>query len=298
VEPAPIVLRLVPGSEPRGFQQRLADTWLWSDRPIGSDGRPARLPQPARDLSPGGWRLVYDGPGLVDGRIERIVSRIAPGGERRVEFADGECYVIAADGSRLLRVRGGPGPDARPARALGAPLALSLALRGIYLLHASAVRSGACALACVAPSGGGKSTLARHAAMHGLPRLADDILPVRLDWQAEALPRFPQLKLAPEELYPQEAPDVLPLGGLVEIAHSPSAAAISIERLAPAAAAFALVRATVAARLFDEELLTRHFAACTRAAARLPVFRSVYPSGLERLGEVAAALRSLPLDLS
>jgi len=296
VVPNPIALRLASGGGLEGFAQRLADTWLWSDAPIGTGARPARLPKPSEASAPGDWRLVYDGPGLVDGRIERVVSKIAPGGERRVDFADGECYEIARDGALLRRVAGSLSLADSAARALGAPLALALALREILLLHASAVRVDGRALALVAPSGGGKSTFARRAAARGIPRLADDILPVRLDPPPAALPHFPQLKLAPEESYPDQAPEALPLAALIEIAHSPATRQISTTRFEPAAATFALVRATVAARLFDEQLLTRHFAACARAAETLPVLRLTYPSGIDHLDEVVDTLRQSILD--
>lgn len=296
--PRSIVLRLTPDRAGAGFSQRLADGWLLSDLPIAAGARPATLDPPLAPRARGVWRRVYDGPGLVDGRIERVVSRVAPGGERRVEFADGERYEISADGGFLHRIGGHLSLSEASARALGAPLALALALRDVHLLHASAVGLNGRALALVAPSGGGKSTLARHAVAHGLPRLADDILPVRLGASSEALPRFPQLKLRPAEEYPEDAPDVVSLGALIELAHSPATRGIASERLEPAAAAFALVRATVAARLFDEQLLSRHFAACTRAAQGLPVFHLTYPSGIERLGDVADTLRKLPLERS
>lgn len=289
-------MRLLASPEREGFSQRLADTRIWSDVALGPGADRESRREPVQVAATRDWKLVYDGPGLVEGRIERVVSRIAPGGERRVEFADGESFELTADGMLLRRVEGRLPSEIAATRALGAPLALALALRGVYLLHASAVGRDGRALALAAPSGGGKSTLARHAVAYGLPRVADDILPVRLEPRPEALPRFPQPKLTDEERYPEAAPDRLRLGALVEIAHSPRYRSISATRLEPADAAFALARATVAARLFDESLLARHFAACAHAASALPLFRLTYPSGVERLGDVAEALRRLPLD--
>ncbi len=105
-----------------------------------------------------------------------------------------------------------------------------------------------------------------------------------------ALPHFPQLKLAAAENYPASAPPTLALESLVEIEHSPGIRAVAIERLGPAAACLALARATVAAKLFDPALLERHFELCAAAGERLPVYRLRFPSGLDRLPEVLAAI--------
>ena len=198
----PIVLELDAGDEGPGFLQTVAGEPLWSARPLLSEARPCDRP---RRPSPGGavgGRVVYDGPGLVEGRIQRIVSSLAPGGARQVAYEDGEVFQVDADGGAIRRLRGPADPAAARSsveRALGAPLALALAPRGVYLLHASGLAVAGLALALAAPSGGGKSTLAAAGARRGLDRLADDQLPVRLGRTPAVLPRFPQLKLASGE---------------------------------------------------------------------------------------------------
>jgi hypothetical protein len=86
---------------------------------------------------------------------------------------------------------------------------------------------------------------------------------------------------------------VLPLQRLVEIEHSSDLRAVEIARLGPTAACLALARATVAAKLFDPVLLQRHFELCAAAGRELPVHRLRYPSGLEHLPEVLAAIAEL-----
>ena len=208
---------------------------------------------------------------------------------------------------RTSCLRRGSGPPGALSleRALGAPLALALALRGVHLLHASAVVRRAAsreqappggALAFTAASGAGKSTLASAAHRRrtlAWERIADDQLPVRLDSPAAALPHFPQLKLEAEEGYPVNAPAARPLDALFEIEHAAEIERIELERLAPTAACLALARATVAAKLFDTALLEHHFECCGTAAATLPVYRLRYPSGIERLPEVLARLADL-----
>lgn len=112
-----------------------------------------------------------------------------------------------------------------------------------------------------------------------------------------AQPHFPQLKPLPRQAgYPPDATATLPLVLLAEIVHAPSQAgrgdqeAPLCERLDPAGACLALVRATVASRLFDRGLLASHFAASAAASKALEVWRLRYVSGLERLGNPSALL--------
>jgi len=282
-----------------GFVQRLADEWLWSDLALGDEAtrapRPALPPLGARVRGP--WRRVLASSGEVGGRELRIGVERNAHGDRRLAFEDGERYWIGCAGDRIRRLAGGgarPAPERLVERALGAPLALALALRGVHLLHASAVAGPRGALALVGESGAGKSTLAAAAEASsgsGLERLADDILPVRLGGEPRALPSYPQLKLAEGRRRPPgNRSPVLPLAALIEIEHGAGHAAPGLVRLPPAAAVAALVRATVAARLFDEELLAGHFEAAAATVAVLPVYRLRFASGPAGLGEALAVL--------
>lgn len=299
-----IVLRLAGDEGDGGFVQPLAGDRLWTAAAIVPGAWPATRPQgPAlSDDSSAAWRVVYDGEGIDLGRPRRVVARLAPDGVREVEYDDGERFRIAADGNAVERVAAGAGgAPAALERALGAPLALALALRGVHLLHASAVVRGETVVAFTAESGVGKSTLAAAAESSGLGlrRVADDILPVRLEAASAALPHFPQLKLPAADGYPSAAPLALRFGALIELDRRPPGAADAaapprLERLHGAAAALSLARATVAARLFDEALLGAHLAACAAAAPALVVARLSYASGLERRAEaLERAVRSL-----
>jgi hypothetical protein len=275
--------------------QPLAGSALWSADPVAAAARPAVRPTTPR--APGlaattTWRVVFDGEGIDLGRPRRVVVKLAASGERLLEYDDGARFWIAPGGEAIERVARGD-LDARGSleRAIGAPLALALAVRGVYLLHASALRLDRRVIALAADSGVGKSTLAaavERAPGLGLRRVADDILPVRLGAASAALPHFPQLKLAAADGYPPAAPGSWPLGALVELERcepvpAGDVAPIRFERLSGAPAALALTRATVASRLFDEALLTAHLAACAAAADALVVARLRFPSGLDRL---------------
>jgi hypothetical protein len=76
--------------------------------------------------------------------------------------------------------RRGPQPDEAAMRidVLGRCLALALHQRGAFALHASSVVLPAGAIALVAPSGTGKSSLALALVRHGARLLTDDTLPI------------------------------------------------------------------------------------------------------------------------
>lgn len=301
----PLLLLELDGSLGRsGYLQPLADLDLWSDRPIQPGARPAPRPD-VPDFPSGGCDPdpVFDDAALLEGELQPLrVSRLSEGGYR-VRFVDGETFDVSAEGDRVVR-RGGAtgGPDTRLlSRALGPPLALALAVRGIHLLHASAVTMHFGALALTAPSGGGKSTLAAAAVArpgHGLRRAGDDILAVRLGDRPRVLPAFPQLKLGDPSAYPEDLPTSLPLLGLLELERRPGPSECGLSRLSVEAAFRSLTHATVAARLFDRDLLAAHFDLATRTARDLPVFRLSYPSGFEHLDRVLDELEHLAGSLA
>lgn len=289
-----IVLDLGSGGD--GWLQRLADLELWCDLPLLPGARPAprqAIAAPAPAGEPG--RLVYDGPGSVTGRLERVRAWRSPAGFRTVEFERGERFRVDPSGGRVDAIPPAAADDLRALElALGAPLALALAIRGVHLLHASAIVAGGAVVALAGPSGTGKSTLAAAAARsERWRRAADDILPVRLDEPPKALPAFPQLKLPPAEGWPAEAASTLALAALVEIEHGPGGGAPRLERLHGAEALRALVASTVAARLFDDTLLSAHLERAGRAAGSLWIGRLRFASGERGLAAALTALEPL-----
>ena len=83
---------------------------------------------------------------------------------------------------------------------LGPVLGFMLRLRGVLVLHASAVALNGQALAIVGARGAGKSTLAAELCRHGCQALSDDI--AALTWSADqrvlVQPGYPRLRLWPE----------------------------------------------------------------------------------------------------
>ncbi|MBN1400972.1 MAG: hypothetical protein JXA74_09045 [Anaerolineae bacterium] len=171
---------------------------------------------------------------------------------------------------------------------LGPGLILAFALHGVWALHASAIVREGEALAFLAESGVGKSTLASALCddtCSGYRLLADDVLPISLAADgARVWPHFPQLKLdrtaqpgpgAPESL-PLDACYLLQLGG-----EGPA------EKRAESvhAATLAFVRHTIAARLFGPDLLGRHLRFCEALARRVPLHRLAYDHSRGALAE-------------
>ena len=82
---------------------------------------------------------------------------------------------------------------------LSEALGMILFQRGLFLLHASAVRYGNKAIAFCGSPGAGKSTTAASFVKAGYPVIADDMLAVRItpDGKGMVVPGFPEMKIWP-----------------------------------------------------------------------------------------------------
>lgn len=103
-----------------------------------------------------------------------------------------------------------------------------------------------------------------------------------------ALPHFPQLKLPPEKQVTRDEPSRLTLDAIYLL---DSSANIAIHPMMAHQATLTLVRHTIAARLFDQKLLSQHLSFCTQAALSLPVRRLAYPRDLNLLPQVAKMIQ-------
>jgi hypothetical protein len=173
--------------------------------------------------------------------------------------------------------------------ALHGPVLLhALAQRGVFVLHASAVRTPAGALvAFTASSGVGKSTLARVAAERGWQRVADDLLPIaNPSGTIVALPHFAQPKLEAGQQYPADSALALPLTALIHVARGRTT---SFEDATARQVTDLVLSSTVATRVFAGQSLMSHlvFAAfLTELAA----------AGQLIVGRLALAQRQLDVD--
>ncbi len=142
----------------------------------------------------------------------------------------------------------------------GPVLLSALAHWRIFALHASAFRAGgddAPVVAVIAPSGTGKSTLARAAFRRGWERLSDDLLPTfaGIDAGPLVLPHFPQLKLPADQQYARDRPVRVALDALVVLERSDS---IETAALSPKDTMHTVLTSTISSRLFAPTQLQQH----------------------------------------
>ena len=242
--------------------------------------------------------LTYRGPGLVGGTL-RNVTCCSVGAGYRVEVEGAGQYSVDRHGAVTAQGHSHLHPETLAEVVLGPPLILALALRGTWCLHASALLFEDRVVAILGATGRGKSTLAAYlgtVVRQPWRSVADDLLPVALEGTAPiALPHFPQLKLPPDRQPSLGLPERLPLGGVYVLAEAePAHDHVAIAPLVGHGQVLALVRHTMAGRLFDRALLDRHMAFCAEVAARVPIRCLVYP---HRRASLQEARRAIELDL-
>jgi hypothetical protein len=210
-------------------------------------------------------------------------------------------------------------PDLLEIRFLGPVLSYWLERRGIPALHASAVEVNGRAVAFLSRHGGGKTGLAAALMRTGHSLLTDDVLPVEeIAGTFHASPGYPQMRMWPDEAThfierSEELPIVLPglakrrvpvgtggfgafrdvslpLAGLY-IAERRTAGPVEILDVSPRDALIELVRHSFSPHLVEAAgLQPSRFDFFARLVRKVPVRRLVYPSGFERLPEVAEIL--------
>jgi hypothetical protein len=251
---------------------------------------------------PSAARSVFDGNARVGTRSCQVHSLTASGGDLLRISGAGVFAISRGQASIQASIEVDPEPgaaeDAVVEALLGPALALALARRGIFVLHASAVvLRGRGVIGFLGESGAGKSTLARLLveAGDGVSLAADDLLAIESGGEgAAALPHFPQLKLnaTAMEAIAALAPR-LPLLGLYALALAPappSAAAEAGEPLAPGSAAAHLIGHTIAGSLFANDLLAAHLTFAAAVAGRVPLRPLTVPHHLDAGAEVLKLL--------
>lgn len=195
-------------------------------------------------------------------------------------------------------------------------LPLVLSMQGKLVIHASAVEVGGGAVAFVAESGTGKSTLAAAFATRGHPFLSDDglVVEARADGYS-ALPSHPSLRLwedsrralvgpcaasGPGLPYTSKrqilADDALAFCGQARILKRAyflgdgRAETVTFERMAAAKATIEWIRYSFLLDLKDPTLLATHFDAVASLTVRVPCYRLDYPRQFDRLPEVREAI--------
>jgi len=253
----------------------------------------------------------------LDASLAISVSRTPDG--LRIVYTDTGTFDVAADGRTITWYRP---PDADEVNArldvVGTLLPFALHLTERLVLHGSAVAFEAGAVAFLAPSGYGKSTLAMSLTTAGARFLSDDALPVRIAGAgAFAAPGVPSPRFREDsfERFSEVLPmDAVPSSGkltmrdrlgddLVETRERPLAAIYVLcpvpagdgacatrTTVAPMAATMELVRNAKLSKLPWAEESERLLRLVSEVARRVPVYTLEVPRDLDRLPEVVDQL--------
>ncbi len=240
---------------------------------------------------------------------EQAVTGKTPAGNEFWMTADEVCFFREEVGAFLMRkgreivVDPAPGAEERLIRLFvwGSVLAVTLHLRGLLVLHASAVEMNGGAVAFLGGPGWGKSTTAAALHARGYRMVTDDVLAVDLDGgnSPTALPAFPQFKLWPEaaialgydlETLPLLHPEFDKRARRITNGFSTTPLTIEriyvldlgetreIEPLRPQETMVELVRHSYWMRVFQMPLLgakatSHHFSQCASLANKVPISR-------------------------
>jgi len=266
-------------------QTDVALPWL---RPFADNERDYPEMEAPRGLSLGArpsWRRSITG--AVAGCERRLEIEARQDGLHMQIEAVGELFV-SADGSHIRLVKRAlqADRDSVVECVLGAPLVLCLALRGRWLMHASAVNVHGRVVAFAGASGAGKSTLAAHlSGESGLARVADDLLAYGLEG---GLPvtggEFPQLKLSADQ-QPMTPPQ--PLAAVMLLVPASGARRVSLRHLQGRDKLLGFLAHAVAARAFPPVVLAQHLNIAAQAVEFMDVIEVRYPRTREALTTLA-----------
>ncbi len=273
-------------------------------------------PPPALFTSPSPSPFDPDLPALTFHRL--------PGWDL-LRFPGAADFYLDAAGLVLCQIHTSEAGDAAEAWFLGLVLAYWLERGGRPCLHASALAVDGAAVAFLAWSRAGKSTLAASLLQAGHALLTDDVLPLEpVQGGFRAIPSYPQMRLWPAsaerfvesagdlpQVHPQIAKRRLPPAALVNAGYAfhtepcpltrlylperrppdDPDPRIRIEPIRPRDAVIELVRHSFLPRLCEAAgWQERRLDLFTRLASEVPARRLSYPEGYEHLPRVREAL--------
>jgi hypothetical protein len=224
------------------------------------------------------------------------------------------CHLVSNDGRRV-RSALPKVPAWRWQRLLFAQvLPLAAKLQGLELFHASAVAIDGRAVAFVAPSGTGKTSVAAHLAASGMPLVTDDVLALESTSDAvRAHPGAAMASLDPDEwrrmtdegrkrlgepmgrsdkiyLEVPLAHRSLPLRAVYYLGREARARTLRVEAIDPPAPDLLLASAFIAYVRSSNHLLN-HLNVCARVAQSARIFRVVIPPAAGAV-DVASAVEA------
>jgi chloramphenicol 3-O-phosphotransferase len=202
------------------------------------------------------------------------------GGTHRITTSGSDIFCTQAESAD---------PDFAVGMLLGPVLCTALALQGVFCLHASAALIDGRAVLFLGDSGAGKSSLADYGQQIGAwQRISDDVTATHSGF--DVLPHFPQMKLSSDAQVGRTIPEAISLASVYLLQAADDGKSLSLAPLSQREAVAALVRRTVAARVFSGDLMVRHLDYCAALAASVKVVHVVYPHRREAIGDVVKAV--------
>jgi hypothetical protein len=272
----------------RGYAYRIAGRSLCADQPLAAlepfaagacilpqTAPPPRIDAPERRIK--GW---------IAGRMSALSVAWSSAGCRLSAPHGGTCTITASGSDVFCTHADNIDPDFAAGMLLGPVLCTALALQGVFCLHASAALIDGHAVLFIGESGAGKSSLAAYGEQIGAwQRVSDDVTATGKGF--EVLSHFPQLKLPSGAQTGHEVPEALLLAAIYLLDVPEDAeSTVSVEALSQREAAAALMRHTVAARVFSGALLAHHLDYCAALAQSVALRRIVYPHRRAAMDEV------------
>lgn len=285
-----------------------------------------RFTHSSKPVVPGRWKdesPIYRSPlHFEDGESVSRLYRLGSGlGSWEVFCFPGAADFFLQTDRVVGQAPGSTSADLVELRFLGPVLSYWMERQGIPTLHASAVAVNGAAVAFLSGHGGGKTGLAAALMRTGHPLLTDDVLPIEETPRGLlARPGYPQVRMWPDEAshfveewekLPIVLPGLakrrvrvgaggfgafcdtsLPLAGLYVVERKPEGP-MEILDVSPRDALIELVRHSFIPHLVEAAgLQPSRLDRLARLVRSVPVYRLVYPSGFERLPEIAEILMS------
>jgi hypothetical protein len=213
-----------------------------------------------------------------------------------LKTSGGSDFYIAPDGLAIEQISKNTSHLTNLDRSilLGPALILSLALRNVLSLHASAAMYKENVIVFLGESGMGKSTLAAYLSKNAGWRLvADDILPVTYKNDLQILPHFPQLKLPLNDQPAIGLPEHLPLKTICVLERANADSMPELQKLSTAQTVQALLSHIAGTRIFSAELLAKHLEFSTQAAAQVTAYKLTNPHRREALSMIKELLERI-----
>lgn len=213
---------------------------------------------------------IYSGPGVVEDKEYDISLHKSTEGYHLSINGIAE-FFISIDGYHIYLLKSLVDKNSHTLLSAftGPALILALSLNNIFCIHASCIRYEGRTALFIGKSGVGKSTIVSkiYSGNKNVIRISDDIIPIRLEGSSVfALARFPQLKLDPDEQYPEQLDEEVPVSEIYILDKQDKVDEYDITECTPMELAENLIKQTISSVLFDNATLKNHLKTCSRAA--------------------------------